>query len=101
MNVVTLPPRERRPTEVKSSPADIVAHPSTPDAFVHEALHKMREDAREREEREEADLVMGIVRRNFALETAKAISIANQHGRQAEAIQILEIQLAHMREVFR
>lgn len=101
MNIVTLPPRERRPTEVKSSPADIVAHPSTPESFANAAIAKMKEDARQRDEREEADYVMGIVRRNFALETAKAISIANQHGRQTEAIQILEIQLAHMREVFR
>lgn len=100
MNILTLPPRERRPTEVKSASADIVAHPATPEAFANAAIAKMRETLLAREEKEEADLVMGMVRRAFGLETLKAVAIAKAHGRQAEAIQILETELQRMKEMF-
>ncbi len=100
MTIVTLPTRERRPSIVNAKPADIVKHPSTPEGFAHEAVERMKEEAKKNAERDEADFVMGTVHRDVEMALQKALIIAKAHKREMQAALIFEFALSRLKQSF-
>lgn len=99
MSVIELPSRKRLPAAVRNEPAAIVRHPAAPTNFAAETA-QMQADIAKRQANAETERQMGSLQLELDLFVLKIEAVARANKCEGQAVFMLEMARALLKERF-